>query len=131
MSWMLVLLLLVVIVVCVIINLNSGKDEDHVSDKELREAFLKEYINSDDYIFIKIESLPKSFKIGNVYFDKYVNNSRYYQTCLSYVIVDGKVYDNGSFTIDQEYDFSCNTTNRDLLNYLLDNLDKVEEVNSD
>ena len=135
MSWMLVLL--GVVIVCVIITINSGGDEEYVSDRELRETFLKEYINSDCCVWVKINSLPKSFKIGNIYFDQCCHN-KYYQTFLSYVIVDGKVYDNGSISIDfeynrirgidKEYNFSCNTTNRDLTIYILDNLGKVEEI---
>lgn len=131
MSWILVLILIGVVIVCIIENLNSSEDE------ELREEFIKDYINSDCCIWVKIKSLPKSFKIGNVYFDKCFN-MRNYETLLSYVIVDGKFYDNGSLSIDfecnrtsgidKEYNFSCNTTNRDLIGYVLDNLDKVEEV---
>ena len=121
MVWYL-LVLLGVVIVRVIIEINNG-------DEKLREAFIKEFINSDDCVWVKIKSLPKSFKIGNVYFDKCVYNNEYYQTFLSYVIVDGKVYDNGTLSID--FDFSCNTTNKDLMDYILDNLDKVEEVNND
>ena len=129
MSWMLVLILLLgLVTVCVIINLNSSEDEEYVSDKGLREAFLKEYINSDRCVFVKFESLPKSFKIGNVYFDKCVEGGCYYQEFLSYVVVDGKIYDNGSLSIDQDWGFYFRTTNRDLTNYILDNLDKVVEI---
>lgn len=119
MIWYL-LVLLGVVIVRVIIEINN-------EDEELREAFIKEFINSDDCVWVKIKSLPKSFKIGNVYFDNCCNN-KYYQTFLSYVIVDGKVYDNGSLSIDHEWDFRYNTNNKDLMNYILDNLDKVEEV---
>ena len=126
MSWILVLILTGVVIVCIIENLNSSEDEECVSDKELRDTFLKDYINSDFCVWVKINSLPESFKIGNVYFDKCVYNNKYYQTFLSYVIVDGKVYDNG--TLSGDFEFSCNTTNKDLMNYILDNLDKVEEV---
>ena len=135
MSWMLVLL--GVVIVCVIITINSGGDEEYVSDRELRETFLKEYINSNCCVWVKIKSLPKSFKIGNVYFDQCYHN-KYHQIFLSYVVVDGKVYDNGGLSIDfecnhirgidKEYNFSCNTTNSDLTIYILDNLDKVEEI---
>lgn len=128
MSWMLVLILLGVVIVCVIINLNSGKDEEYVSDEELREAFLKEYINSDNCFLVKINNLPKSFKIGNAYFDKYVEDSWSYQTFLSHVVIDRKVYDNGNVSIYQDRDSSYRITNKDLMNYILDNLDKVEEV---
>ena len=117
----LVLLLLCIVIVRVIIEINN-------EDEDLREVFIKEYINSDDCAMVKINSLPNSFKIGNVYFDKYDYNSMYYQTLLSYVAIDGKVYDNGTLTIDKEWDFSYNTNNRDLMNYILDNLDKAEEV---
>ena len=145
MSWMLVLL--GVVIVCVIITINSGGDEEYVSDRELRETFLKEYINSNCCVWVKIKSLPKSFKIGNVYFNQ-CHHNKYHQIFLSYVIVDGKVYDNGGLSIDfecnricgidkeynrirgidKEYNFSCNTTNSDLTIYILDNLDKVEEI---
>ena len=135
MSWMLVLL--GVVIVCIIITINSGGDEEYVSDRELRETFLKEYINSNCCVWVKIKSLPKSFKIGNVYFDQ-CHHNKYHQIFLSYVIVDGKVYDNGGLSIDfecnriygidKEYNFSCNTTNNDLTIYILDNLDKVEEI---
>ena len=134
------LILLGVVIVCVIKNHNSSEDEECISDKEFKEAFIKDYIDSDGCILVKINSLTKSFKIGNVYFDKCVDNSRHYETFLSYVIVDGKAYDNGILSIDfecnytggdKEYNFSCNTSNRDLLDYVLDNLDKVEEVNND
>lgn len=74
MIWYL-LLLLGVVIVCVIINLNSGEDEEYVSDQELRESFLKDYINSDNCVWAKLNSLPKSFKIGNVYFDKCIEES--------------------------------------------------------
>ncbi|MEG0407466.1 MAG: hypothetical protein RR623_01210 [Bacilli bacterium] len=135
-----ILLLLGIITVCVIINLNSGKDEEyvsdedlgeaflkeHVSDEELREAFLKEYINYSDCAWIKLNSLPKSFKIGNVYFNKCVEDGCYYLEFLSYVLVDDKIYNNGSLSID--FKFSFNTTNKDLIDYILNNLDKVEEV---
>lgn len=121
MYWMLLLILLGVVIVRVIIEINN-------EDEELREAFIKEYINSDDCVMVKINSLPESFKIGNVYFDKCVYNNKYYQAFLSYAVIEGKVYDNGTLTIDQEWDFSYNTTNKDLMNYILDNLDKVEEV---
>jgi len=134
--YLLIVVPLLVILIFVVIDRikivppnNIQKDEyKELSDKELREAFINWYINSDDCVLIKIKSLPKSFKIGNVYFYKCVDNGRYYEAFISYVIVDGKVYDNGTLNIDQEWDFRYNTTNRDLLNYILDNLDKVEEV---
>lgn len=126
MSWVLVLILIGAVIVCIIKNLNSSEDEDYVSDKELRELFIKDYINSNYCVWVKISNLPKSFKIGNVYFDNCCNN-KYYQTFLSYVIVDGKVYDNGILSIDFYCNYSYNTTNKDLLEYILDNLDKVEE----
>ena len=132
MSWMLVLILLLgLVTVCVIINLNSSEDEEYVSDKGLREAFLKEYINSDRCVFVKFESLPKSFKIGNVYFEKGVNNTNHYQTLLSYVTIDGKIYDNGNISIDRDWHYYFRTTNKDLTDYILNNLYKVEEVNND
>ena len=115
------LVLLGVAIACAIIEINN-------EDKELREAFIKEYIKSDDCIWVKINSLPNSFKIGNVYFDKCVEDGCYYQEFLSYVVVDGKIYDNGSLSIDQDWGFYFRTTNRDLTDYILDNLDKVEEV---
>lgn len=128
MSWMLVLILLIgVVTVCVIINLNSGEDEEYVSDEDLRESFLTDYINSNRCVCVKLKSLPKSFKIGNVYFDKCFDNLDYYQEFLSYVVVDRKVYDNGSLSIAFESDFYYRTTNKDLMDYILDNLDKVEE----
>ena len=117
------LVLLGVAIACAIIEINN-------EEKGLREAFLKEYINSDRCVFVKFESLPKSFKIGNVYFDKCVEGGCYYQEFLSYVVVDGKIYDNGSLSIDQDWGFYFRTTNRDLTNYILDNLDKVEEIKS-
>ena len=116
------LVLLGVAIACAIIEINN-------EEKELREAFIKDYMKSDGCIWVKINSLPKSFKIGNVYFDKCVDSNKYYQTFLSYVTVDGKVYDNGTLNID--FEFSCKTTNKDLMNYILNNLDKVEEVNND
>ena len=119
MYWILLLVLLGVVIVRVIIEINN-------EDKELRELFIKEYINHDCCVLVKINSLPNSFKIGNVYFYKCGYNNKYYQTFLSYVFVEGKVYDNGNLSID--FEFSCNTTNRDLLEYILNNLDKVEEV---
>ena len=140
MIWYFLILLIGVVTVCVIINLSSGKYEEyvsdeylgevflkeHVSDKELREAFLKEYINYDDCAWIKINSLPKSFKIGNIYFNKCVKDRCYYREFLSYVLVDGNIYDNGILSID--FKFSFNTTNKDLMDYILNNLDKVEEI---
>lgn len=119
MVWYL-LILLGVVIVCVIIEINN-------EDKELRDLFIKDYINSNYCVWVKISNLPKSFKIGNVYFDNCCNN-KYYQTFLSDVVVDRKVYDNGTLSIDFECNFSYNTTNRDLLEYILNNLDKVEEV---
>ena len=112
------LILLGVVIVCVIIEINN-------EDKGLRELFIKDYVNSYDCVWVKIKSLPKSFKIGNVYFDRCCNN-KYYKTFISYVVIDGKAYDNGTTSIGDK--FSCNTTNRDLMDYILDNLDKVEEV---
>lgn len=97
-------------------------------DKELREAFLKDYINSDNCVWAKVVSLPKSFKIGNVYFDKCIEDSRLYQTFLSHVVIDRKVYDNGYVIISQDWYSSCRITNKDLMDYILNNLDKVEEV---
>lgn len=108
----------------------TNKQDDEyikISDKELREAFLKEYINSDNCVWAKVISLPKSFKIGNVYFDKCIEGSWSCQTFLSHVVIDRKVYDNGYTIIAQEWYSSCRITNRDLMNYILDNLDKVEE----
>ena len=99
-----------------------------ILDKELREAFLNEYINSDNCIWVKVVSLPKAFKIGNVYFDKCIDGSRSCQTFLSHVVIDRKVYDNGYVTISQEWYSSCRITNKDLMNYILNNLYKVEEV---
>lgn len=108
---------------------NIQKDErKEPSNKELREVFLNEYINSDNCIWAKVVSLPKSFKIGNIYFDKCIEGSWSCQTFLSHVVIDRKVYDNGYTIIAQEWYSSCRITNRDLMNYILDNLDKVEEV---
>ena len=120
MIWYL-LILLGVVIVRVIIEINN-------EDKELRELFIKDYINSNYCVWVKISNLPKSFKIGNVYFDKGVYNNKYYQAFLSYVVIDRKVYDNGSLSIDFECNFSYNTTNKDLMDYILNNLYKVEEV---
>lgn len=100
----------------------------NILDKELREAFLNEYINSDNCVWVKVVSLPKSFKIGNVYFDKCIKDSRLYQTFLSHVVIDRKVYDNGNVSIYQEWDSRIKITNKDLMNYILNNLDKVEGV---
>ena len=100
----------------------------NISDKELREAFIKEYINSDRCFWVKLKSLPKSFKIGNVHFDKGVNNTNRYQTFISYVTIDGKIYDNGNISIDRDWHYYFRTTNKDLTEYVLNNLDKVEEV---
>ena len=126
---LLVILIFVVIDRMKIALPNNKQNYEHIkiSDKELREAFLKDYINSDDCVWVKIKSLPKSFKIGNVYFDNCCN-TKHYPTFLSYVVVDRKVYDNGTLSIDFYCNYSYNTTNRDLLNYILENLDKVEEV---
>ncbi len=99
-----------------------------ILDKELREAFLNDYINSDNCIWVKVVSLPKAFKIGNVYFDKCIDGSQSCQTFLSHVVIDRKVYDNGYVTISQKWYSSCRITNKDLMNYILNNLDKVEEV---
>lgn len=144
MSWMLVLILLGVVIACVVINLNSSKDEEYVSDIELREVFIKDYINSNCCVWVNIKSLPMSFKIGNVYFDKYDYKNDYCQTFLSYVVIDRKVYDNGTLNIlrdinllqsEDEFNghyevtsFCLRVSNTDLMNYILDNLDKVEEV---
>ena len=111
---------------------NIQKDEPkELSDMELREAFIKEYINSDRCFWVKLKSLPKSFKIGNVYFEKGVNNTNHYQTFLSYVTIDGKIYDNGNISIDRDWRYYFRTTNKDLTDYILNNLYKVEEVNND
>ena len=108
---------------------NKQKDEyKELSDKELREAFIKEYINSDNCVWAKVVSLPKSFKIGNIYFEKGVNNTNRYQTFLSYVTIDRKIYDNGNIIIDRDWHYYFRNTNKDLTDYILNNLDKVEEV---
>ena len=105
------------------------KDEcKELSDRELREVFLNAYINSDCCFWVKVVSLPKSFKIGNVYFDKCIDSSWSCQTFLSHIVIGREVYDNGYTIIAQEWYSSCRITNKDLLNYILDNLDKVEEV---
>lgn len=144
MSWMLVLLLLIgVVTVCIFININS-KDEEYVSDRELRESFLKDYINSNCCVWVKFKSLPKSFKIGNVYFDEGVYNNEHYQSFLSYVVVDRNVHYNGYMSIRRDVNllrasdefnghyeitsFCLTISNKDLMNYILNNLDKVEEV---
>ena len=146
MSWMLVLILLLgLVTVCVIINLNStSEDEECVSDKELRGEFIKDYINSNCCVWVRINSLPMSFKIGNVYFDKYDYKNDYCQTFLSYVVIDRKVYDNGTLNILRDINllrasdesnghyeitsFCLRISNKDLMDYILNNLDKVEEV---
>lgn len=127
---LLVILIFIVIDRMKIALPNSKQNDEYIkiSDKELRESFIKDYINSNCCVWVKINSLPKSFKIGNVYFDKCFNNLEYYQEFLSYVVIDRKVYDNGSLNIDFGFDFYYRTINRDLMDYILDNLDKVEEV---
>lgn len=127
---LLVILIFVVIDRMKIALPNNKQNYEYIeiSDKELREAFIKDYIHSECCVWVKINSLPKSFKIGNVYFDKCFNNLEYYQEFLSYVVIDRKVYDNGSLNIDFGFDFYYRNTNKDLMNYILDNLDKVEEV---
>ena len=128
MYWILVLFLLIcVITICMFINLNS-KDEKYISDEELREVFINEYVNSDRCVLVKIDSLPKSFKIGNVYFDKCIEDIWSYQTFLSHVVIDGKIYDNGYVIITEKWNSSYRITNKDLMDYILNNLDKVEEV---
>ena len=113
-----------------IVPQNSKQKDGYkeISDKELREAFIKEYINSDRCFWVKLKSLPKSFKIGNVYFEKGVNNTNHYQTFISYVTIDGKIYDNGNISIDRDWHYYFRTTNKDLTDYILNNLYKVEEV---
>lgn len=124
-----------------------------------------DFIKQSWYGDYKLNQLPKSFKIGNVYFDKVLSNCTFYEESYreykggiwssnssvvfsiniiiqSYVKVEGKVYDNGELihTVNRHitngfrgYTHIKTTTvdfkNEDLCNYILNNLDKVEEVN--
>lgn len=108
---------------------NKQNDEYiKILDRELREAFIEDYINSDCCVWVKLESLPKSFKIGNVYFDRCGEDGCYYQEFLSYVVIDDKIYDNGNISVSRDSFSYFRTTNKDLMDYILNNLDKVEEV---
>ena len=124
-----------------------------------------DFIKQSWYGDYKLNQLPKSFKIGNVYFDKISSSCKFFErsyqeyggrgkwsTSLyllwnvnieikSYVFLESKVYDNGGYihkgarTAEQGI-YSTYITydprvfeNKDLRDYILNNLDKVEEVN--
>ena len=154
----------VLIFVLFIMFLAIGGDKvfDKVADRAIPVEVEEEVedITSDFLDFIKqpwygdykLNQLPKSFKIGNVHFDKVLSECDFKGEgglefdinilIQSYVTIDSKVYDNGELirSVNRRViggyrrHLSVNTyvrefKNEDLSNYILNNLDKVEEVN--
>lgn len=109
----------------------------------------EDYVDSYALKFIKIIDLPKTFKIGSVYFNKQYCEVYYYfasdrfdvysgknslkfiieYKILSHIEIDGKIYDNGVIDCKLlESDSDYINQNSDLERYVLNNLDRVEEV---
>lgn len=173
-----VIVVLIFVLFIMFLAIGGDKAVDKVADRaipvevgegvevveDITSDFLK-FVEQTWYGDYKLNQLPKSFKIGNVYFDKVISDCSFCEDSYreykgydiwgsnstvvfdvniliqSYVNIDGKVYDNGEIIrsvnshISGGYRGHCYIStnigdfkNEDLRNYILNNLDKVEEV---